>query len=346
MGAYIDGVIESFKHSLNVPLWLYFMLVTIISLIVTGIVCIVFLLLGIFLASGILGTDILKMILDLVAGNAAGYSALLGLSAALTIPAVIANLAVVFVVFFIAWIIVDLLIGSFFEAALFFLARDSLQGAKLDLGSAFSSAKEKFLVLFKVRVLVGIFVSILSLVIFSPLLASIPALMQQMPLLSMASGNPGTASSAMLAFIGFFLLAAVLFLVLLLVLFFLSPFLTLMVPTAIFSKLGAVDSIRRTIEITKAKYWESLGFLLLFGVLAGIALSVFIAIIIVIEFLSIFAIFFIALAVFLAIVRVALQFAFGTWMNAWTTLSQVILYDLNSGHAKKPARKSFVGGTR
>ncbi|MDD5163752.1 MAG: hypothetical protein PHD95_06125 [Candidatus ainarchaeum sp.] len=341
MGIYVEGVIDSLKKSLNGYLVLYFLLVIILATIASGVVLVVFGLAGIFLASGVLGVDLLKLLFDALAQNPAAMASGLQLVTALSNPAIFSALIIAILGLLTVFIIVSVFVSSFFEAVSYFLARQFLN-AKGDLGDAFSSAAKRFIPLFGARILVGILLFILAVIIFSPALIALPSVLQNLLPVFVASAAQGTAAaSAILPLVGFLLMFLALLFIFFVILFLISPYLVVIGPIAVFENETPFGIIRRAIEITQGKYIHSIAFNLLFGIIMVIIALCYAALMAIFGFASFFAI----LAILLIVPRIIIELVFSSWISAWTNMAHVKLYEINSGsvprHSSK--RNSFVG---
>jgi hypothetical protein len=342
MGIYVDGVIASFKKSLNWHLLFCFLLVAILAAVVSGIVFVVFGLIGIFLVSGILGIDLLKLFFDALASNPAATASAMQLISAVSNPAVLTNLAIAIFALLAVFIIVSVFVCSFFEAISYFLARQFLNGNKGDLGEAFSNAGKKFISLFGARILVGILILVLALIIFSPVLIALPGIIQSLPAILLASSVQGAAvASAVLPLVGFLLMFIGLLIVFAIILFLLSPYLVAIGPIAVFENESPFGVIKRAIEITQGKYLHSLAFNFLFGIILMIIAFCYSALMAVFGFASVFVV----LAILLIVPRIIIELVFSSWLSALANMAYVKLYEINSGSASSPASKknSYVG---
>lgn len=342
MGIYIEGVIGSLKKSLNGYLVLSFLLVMILAAIASGIVLVVFGLAGIFLASGILGIDILKLFFDSVAQNPVALNSGLQLFSALSNPAIISNLIIAIFALITIFIIISVFVSSFFEAVSYFLARQFLNAKKWDLGEAFSSAAKRFIPLFGTRLLIGILLFILALIIFSPVLVALPSVLQNLLAVFAVSAAHGTAAaSTVLPLIGFLLMFLALLFIFFAILFLVSPYLIVIGPIAVFENETPFGIIKRAIEITHGKYLHSLAFNVLFGIIMVIIVLCYYALMAVFGFASVFVI----LAILLIVPKIIIELVFSSWLSAWSNMAYVKLYEINSGSASRCAskRSSYVG---
>jgi len=92
-------------------------------------------------------------------------------------------------------------------------------------------------------------------------------------------------------------------------------------------------------EITRGKYWGSLAFNLLFGIILTAIVACYTALILVLNIFSLI----IFLAIAIIIIRALIEFVFSTWVAAWSNLAQVKLYEINLDSKQSPKRKSYVG---
>jgi len=335
MGKYVDGVIDSVSKSLDLRLWFHFLITGIFYAIVLGIIAVVFALIGIFAVSSAMGIDLLGVISGFVSTGTVSQEIYTNLMLAFLSPEIVLNIVLVGMVLLVVFLVFSMIVDSFFQAVYYFLARDFWDTKTIDLGIAFGNAKQRFFSLFKVQLILGIVIGIFALIVFSPILFSLPGLLNSLPeILSAGSSGAG--------FAGVFLVLALLIVLMLffsLVLFFASPFLSMMIPSVLFGNLGAVDSIKNAVEIVKGKYLATLAFILLLGIVLGIISMVFGGIIVFFQVLGMLAVPLMVLMVFL---RIILQIVFNVWIGSVQTLGFVKLFDLNTGPSK-PKRKGFVG---
>jgi len=253
MPGFIDTVIESVKQSLDWPLWLYFFAVQIIEGIVGGVVILLFLFVG---GVALLGSFSLSIFQnpDVLLSNPGN---LLG------VFAIIATLATILVV-------VLAFVSSYFTGMRFNLFNNFLKTKKIDLGKAFEDTMPRAFTYFKVSLLVAVVAILILLVLAIPALSSIPLLV--------GVSSPGPI-------LGIILYVVAMLLLFCLGAFLLSPVLQLLAPTSFFEKRGAVDTIKRAIQLAKANYLGNLAFVLIFSV---VVMGISWVLSIILQFVSLF----------------------------------------------------------
>ncbi len=238
MPGFVDTVIESFKQTLDLRLWLYFFLTQVVEAVVSAAAILVFVLLAF---AAIFGSAAFANIQNIAQLFSSPSFILNALGAILLLAAIL--------------FLMLLYISSFFTGLRFNLFNRFLQKKELDLGAAFEETKPRTLTYFKINLLISGIVLLLAALLLLPVL--LPMLAGQ--LLS------GSAAAGALAY---FLLVFLLALVFAVAVFFLSPVLLLLAPVAFFSRLGVIASIERSIELVRANYWGNLAFVLIYLVIA------------------------------------------------------------------------------
>ncbi|MDD5148558.1 MAG: hypothetical protein PHH08_03785 [Candidatus ainarchaeum sp.] len=342
MGAYIDGVIDSFRHSFNTGYLGYVLLVSLVSALAIFVLLGIFGLIAVAAASSILGADLFALFSQAIASGSNASAVQAFLLGRLSDPAVFAGLAAATGILLAVFAVVSVLVQAFFEGIFYSIARQFMNKGAGDFGKAVSLSRKRLFDLFKARLAVGIFVLILALVIFSPALAMLPqAIAQAGNFSAAAAANPGIASEMPPALEAFMNLFNALQMVFSIVLFLLSPFLVVIGPIVVFEEKGAVDSIKRAVEITKGKLLSSLGFELLLALLSVVAGIIF----------AVILVFFIVIAVFfwpiLFLLLLALV-AFIAWAVALEIAANVKLFEINSGSRTMHAAQStgYIGTIR
>ena len=250
MADFIDNVVESFKQTLDLHLWLYFFAVYLVEGIAEGIVILVFLLFGALAALGFLGSLGLQNLGNVFSSPQALFSnpGFIGFIALALILLAFMVLAIVF-------------IASLFAGIRYNLVNNFLKKKKLDLGQAFHNAMPRTLTMFKAGILITAVILAVLFVLCIPALAVLPGII---------AGGPG--AGAALGIVGMIFYIFVILGLFALAMFFLSPFFVLVQPTVFFGKLGAIDSLKRAFALAKSNYWANLGFVLIYSiVLMGIS---------------------------------------------------------------------------
>jgi len=235
MPGFIDTVIGSLKQSLDFPLWLYFLAVQIIESIVGSIVVMLFLFAGAVLLIGSIGPSIFQNPAALLStpANMLGIFSVIGLLAAILI-------------------VILAFVTSYFTGIRFNLFNNFLKTKKIDLGKAFEETTPRAFTFFKISLILALLICLVLLVLAIQVLSSIPALI-------------GMTSPAPL--VGLILYIVVVLLIFSLAMFLLSPILQLFAPTVFFEKRGAIDTIKRAVELAKTNYLGNLAFVLIFFVI-------------------------------------------------------------------------------
>jgi hypothetical protein len=253
MPGFIDTVVESLKQSLDWPLWLYFFAVQIIEGIVSGVVVLLFLFVGAVMLLGSFSLTIFQ-------NPAAFFSNPANLLGLFTAVGILVAILIVILTF----------VASYFTGIRFNLFNNFLKTKKIDLGKAFEDTTPRAFTYFKVSLLVSLIGILILLILAIPVFSSIPAL------LGMTSPAP---------LIGFILYVVVVLLLFALGVFLLSPILQLLAPAAFFERKGAVDTLKRAIELAKANYLGNLAFVLIFMV---VVMGISWILSIILQFVSIF----------------------------------------------------------
>ncbi len=236
MPGFVDTLIESFKQTLNLKLWLYFFAIQLLEGIMIGVIFLFLALIG-FLA-------LLGPVTSVGIGN---------IELLFSDPGILASVICIACVLFLVFLVVASFIGSLFTGMMFHLFNDFLRTKRLDLASAFEKARPRFFTYFKVSLLVGVIISIVLAIAFAPLLLSIP-------FAEAGAQNLGP----LIAGAGFFVL---LLLVIVIALFLLSPMLNLLAPVAFFERRGVIESIKRALELMKANYLGNLAYVILYSII-------------------------------------------------------------------------------
>ena len=234
MAGFIDTVIDSLKQSLDLPLWLYFFAVQVMEGIVEGIVVLLFLFVGAVLLLG-------SFSLSFFQNPAALFSNPENLLSIVSTIAILGTIMVVVMSF----------VASYFTGLRFNLFNGFLKTKKIDLGKAFEETTPRAFTFFKVSLILALLVTLVLLIIAIPVLSSVPSMI-------------GMTSPAPL--VGLILYIVVALLIFSLAMFLLSPILQLLAPVAFFEKRGAIDTVKRAIELVKPNYLGNLAFVLIFFV--------------------------------------------------------------------------------
>ncbi len=312
MGWATDSAIEVFKKSFDYKnlYWNYF-LISLLGFVLLAIISAVIILIPAYI---ILAPYIMPM-LQMDPDPMAVLFALQSFIQAL--PQIIMWFAAIYIIF----IIVATLLDSFISGLLLNIALDYLKKAKFSIGRAIEKTTPRLLVLFAINIIFVAILGILQIILILPAIISslnllnslvsaggISALLMNPSLLSNIAAQI-TAISAQIDLGN---------LINLIILFFISPFLLMIAPVALFEKRGVSASLGRIIELGKKSYLPTLGYLLLLGLLAIIGIIVFIIAI------------FISLLLVLVLIGIPLLIvvliAFALWLTALSSLATAKLY--------------------
>ena len=317
MVSIVDSLVDVFKKSFDLKLWLYFLIIIIIAVIVGWLVQL--------LTFGIVESIVFapiqaSMMFPTATASAEIFSYLLqniGLIVTLYIAA--------FAVYFVLMILVD----SFFTGLELNLAKDFLGNAGLSLDRVLEKTKPRVITLFKANLLVSILLFALFFVLMLPVLVqlfSVISAASEAGLLALATDSAAEqqlAGGIIGLTINFFLMVVLYSLIVLLLL----PFLWLVVTVVLFEKLGAIASIKRAWALAKASYLRNLAYVLLFYVIV-ILLSLAVLLVM---FALFFVLFLGGLVGMLLGILVLLVLGLGLllWLVAFSALAQVNFYILN-----------------
>lgn len=228
MGKYIGGISDALRKSINLKLWLYFLVITVIAVIAAYIAqtAIVDIPLGFFLAP--------------YQGNYAK---------------ILADLATVFAIsafFSIINFIASELISAYFDSIALKVAKDAMQAKEVSIESAFKTPKDRIFTLFLAYLAIGFVSAAIFIILLLPSLGNLYQLVQ-----NLMSSDP----YALLGFIGNLIIALA---VLMLLLIILSPALWLVAPVAILEKENVIGTFRKAFKVGFGTYFQNLAYILMF----------------------------------------------------------------------------------
>jgi len=236
---FIDEVIESFKQTLNLRLWAYFLLLQLAEGFFGFIISMLFVLIGLIVALGSIGSMGFENIGQLLSEPSTWVN-LLG-----------------WIIFLVGMLMLTLTyISAVFSGLRFNLFNDFLKTKKLSLATAFKKTTPRILTFFKVQLIVAIVIFIVLGIAMLPLIGFIQAMV--------ASGSSSAVAGPIIGTILYFV---VLMLVLGIAMFLVSPVLSLLAPTAFFGEHNAMGSIKRSFALVKANYLGNLAFVLVYTVI-------------------------------------------------------------------------------
>jgi len=243
MPGFVDEIIESFKQTLNLPLWLYFFVVQLVEGIAIGAVFLFLFFIG-FLA---------------LLGPIASLGGLENIEAIFSSPELLFPIIGIACFLLFVFLFASIFIGAFFTGMRFHLFNDFLKTKNLNLSNVFQKVKLRYFAFFKISLLAAAIIS------FAVVIALLPMV------LSIAFGGANVFSGPGLGlFVAGIGLSAILLLVIMVALFFLSPMLNLLAPAAFFDNRGVVDSIKRSFELMKADYFGNLAFVILYALIVAV----------------------------------------------------------------------------
>ncbi len=238
MVGFVDTISESFKQTLNWPLWLYFFLILIIEVLVTGLIALVFILLG-FVAflgpiTAVGGIENIAVLFS----NMSFISSAIGVIGLL----------------FIVFIIIATFIEAIFIGLRYNLFNDFLKTGKFDLGKAFQKTKPRIFTYFLISLIVSLIILAVFALAFAPAIFVLPALI----------GGAAIANTVLIAPLFF---AVLLVFLVVLVILLISPMLSLIAPAAFFGNQGAFATIKKSFELMKANYFGNLAYVIFYVII-------------------------------------------------------------------------------
>jgi len=244
MASFVDEAIETFKQTLNLRLFAYFLAIQLLESVAFIVITIAFALIGI------------AAILLYIVENFGELSAE-AILAAFSSQVMLFPILAMAIPLAIIWLLVLAYIAALFSGARIIFFNNFANGEGPSLGKAFGLARKRAFTFFKLELIVSIVVlAIISIILAITLLPMIGAIGSSA---SMA-GSGSMAATAIFGVLAGLLLVFIFFIAL----FFLSPFLWLFLPVVFFEKKGVVGSISRSVELVKPKYWDNLGFIVIF----------------------------------------------------------------------------------
>ncbi len=236
MTSFVDTILESFKQTLNWSMWLYFFLIFFIEGIILGIIALSFVFIGFFTLLGPIT-------------NVGGIENIAMLFSDLSfIASSIGILWFLFTVF----IIIATFIVAIFTGMRYHLFNDFLKTGKFNLGKSFQKTKPRVFTYFLISIFIGLVILTVFVLAFAPVLFIIPELIG------------GTVAGPNVALIAPLIFTVLLMFLIGLILLLISPMLNLLAPTVFFEEKGAIDTIKKALELMKANYWGNLAYVILY----------------------------------------------------------------------------------
>jgi len=248
------------------------------------------------------------------------------------------SLALVFYfVLFLIFLLFVVFLGSAIQGVLLNLSRDFLDSGKLDFGLAWNKTQPRIFISMKVEIIVGFVFTLLFVLLMLPFIFSLIDFFGSLnPVqLILLSASPETILSQLMSLLAAFLLGIILFFLIQLVI---VPFSVIYRQIPFFESLGAVDSIKRAIDLAKKNYWKNFVFFLIyfFFVLVVSVVYFFVLLILVVPIATKIA----WLIILATLLRVIIQVAFSLWANAISFLFNIKVYELDiEGETVKPVLK-------
>lgn len=323
MASFVDEAIETLKQTLNLRLFFYFLVMQLLEAAAELVATIFFAIIGI--------AAILPLIGEFSPEN---------------IQAVFSNQALLFPILAIAmplaiiWLLILLYIAALFSGARINFFNNFADGKEPSIGKAFSLARKRAFTYFKLDLLVTIIIFAAIAIILAVMLLPLVGLM---------------ASNGSMTAIGVFgILGALLLLFLFCVaIFLLSPFLWLFLPVVFFEEKGVIDSINRSVDLARPKYWDNLGFIVIFiaitfvisllvnGINRAISFAFFFPAISGAETVSEQAVLYSTMGAMpmLSAVFIIIFLPFTVWMSSYSTAAVRNLYFLNLPKSKASPKK-------
>jgi hypothetical protein len=305
MGTYTDGIVESLKNSLNPKLLLYFLIAMVLFTVISIVALVLF------------GVPLLFIIMRYVTTNPLWFL--------YEWP----TLLLILSLFVGGFIIASMILEAYFYGVYMKMAKRFWETQGFNLTESLKVPLGRVSVLFRANVVIGFLFLIFFLLLMLPALVSIMDLISAY--LNLGIGAPfAQAESTIITVIINILLASI---ILLLTMLLLMPALWLVIPVALFEKLGAFDTIKRALELVKGgRYLSSLGYAVMFLLLMYAGLLAVQLLIFIINLVTIALLAAAGVAVILnVLVNLVIGFVLGAWIAAFFSLSVIKLYQLNSG---------------
>ena len=318
MGWATDSAVEVFKKSFDYKslYWSYF-LIGLLAFVAFAIISAVIIIIPAYML-------IMPYLLPLLQMDPNPAAVLLALQSLLqALPQIIIGFAIILIIF----TIVSTFLDSFFSGLQLNIALDYLKKAKFSIGKAIAKTKPRFLVLFALNIIFIVILGIVQLILMLPAISSISGLLNSFASVFGAGGfytmvDQSFAQNLVLQLSTIQAQANFANWTYLIIAFFLSPFLVMIAPIALFEKRGISASLRRIFELGKKGYLSTLGYFILLALLAIIAIIVF-----VIAFFISLLLMFVLVGIPLLIV---VLIAFMLWLMAFSNLATAKLYQVKA----------------
>ena len=308
MGKYINGIIEVFKKSFNLKLWLYYLLIIIAIMVIFSLVLLVVAIPAILITLPYL-TNPAKLMTDWLL------------------------LVVVYGITFVVFTIITGLIDAYSSGVLLKIAKRPLENKEINLRDSFNVPIGRVATLFLISLLIGVISFVLMIVLLLP---SIIEIINILPLLETSNmAILGKMISLVTVIVLNVVLVALLFTV---VSIALAPVLMLLAPVAIFENYGIINSIKRAFKLVKGNYLGSMGYIILLIVITiGASLVIAAAEQIVVFVIGMLGNVFVNQAAVLAVmiilmigIIIVLETIFSVWLTAFIYLAIMKLYLINN----------------
>lgn len=247
MRGFVDTVIDSFKQTISLPLWLYFFVVQLIEILVQGLVFLLLLF------------SVFFVVYDSVAK--VGFN---NIGLIFTTPSLLAPFAWALGFLFLLFIFVMVYLSSVFVGLRFNLFNGFVKHKRFDLGRAFADTMPRVFTFFKINLVILVLLVLFLGISVLPIVNSVVAIISGL--------GPDQVAGQVVGIVLYFFLMLLVFG---LVSFFLSPLTVLLTPVAFFENFGVVGSFKRAFSLMKSNYLGNLAFVLIyFVVLIGINMAV------------------------------------------------------------------------
>jgi len=234
-----------------------------------------------------------------------------------------------YLIFFILFLIVAFITSSAIQGTSLNISRDFLEKGKLDFWSAWGKTKPRIFTSVKVEIVVGLFFLLVFLISFLPFIFSLIDFVASLNFTDLLFLDSS-------AFLNLFAPLIVSFLSSLLIFFIISliiiPFSMLYRQIPFFESKGAVDSIKRAINLARKNYVKNFVFYFIFIVFV-IAVSLVYTLVLFILMLPVFM--GVAwLLILFTFLRIIIQIAFSIWVSVLSFLfdSKVYLINVEGTH--------------
>lgn len=246
-------------------------------------------------------------------------------------PVILSEIIGLFVILGLVWIIIVAVIGALFEGARFSYAKSVFDKKRKTIGEAIAVGKERMVAVFGVSLIWGLISGIVTLVLMSPVIISFIDLIPKMQ---------GGGSELAVSMVMLILYMVVMFFIIFIGLFILSPFMSMSSPIAVFEKKGAIDSFKRSFAIMKGNYVPTLLFLILVGAIVfavGMVISIIGQVLsfMVLPFSFVGMEVYVGLILLVNLLLIILGVLVEAWDNALGTLAVTKLFTLNQKKNKK-----------